>query len=101
MQNIDSYEFLYNRLCKVGPDQFAQEIHLNRYHLGHNINKNSLMQYLNNATNYALDLLVNNYYTDIPNTNTMQSIYEAIDDIKHPHLQVASSYQELEHILHN
>ena len=37
--------------------------------------------------------------TDIPNKETMSSIYEAIADMSEHHLKVASSYEELEKIL--
>lgn len=36
---------------------------------------------------------------DIPNKETMFSIYEAIDDMFDHHLRTASSYEELEKIL--
>lgn len=38
---------------------------------------------------------------DIPNKQTMESILEAIDDVKDNHLQKASSYDELEKILNS
>ena len=38
-------------------------------------------------------------YWGIPNAETMSSIYEAVDDIKQPHLKSASSYDELEKLL--
>ena len=37
--------------------------------------------------------------TDMPNKETMSSIYEAIADMSDHHLKVASSYEELEKIL--
>ena len=37
--------------------------------------------------------------TDMPNKETMSSIYEAIADMSEHHLKVASSYEELEKIL--
>ena len=36
---------------------------------------------------------------DMPNKETMSSIYEAIADMSDHHLKVASSYEELEKIL--
>lgn len=38
-------------------------------------------------------------YWGIPNTKTMSSIGEAIDDMKDPHLRSANSYDELEKLL--
>lgn len=38
-------------------------------------------------------------YWGIPNTETMASLDEAIEDIKDPHLKGASSYEELEKLL--
>lgn len=38
-------------------------------------------------------------YWGIPNTATMQSINEVIDDMKAPHLKSVSSYDELEKLL--
>lgn len=38
-------------------------------------------------------------YWGIPNTETMLSIDEAVDDMKKPHLKSASSYDELEKLL--
>lgn len=36
---------------------------------------------------------------DVPNKETMMSIFEAVDDMKDHHLQKANSYNELEKIL--
>lgn len=36
---------------------------------------------------------------DMPNKETMSSIYEAIADMSDHHLKIASSYEELEKIL--
>lgn len=36
---------------------------------------------------------------DIPNKQTMESILEAIDDMKDNHLQKANTYDELEKLL--
>lgn len=36
---------------------------------------------------------------DIPNKKSMESIFEAIDDMKDHHLKSAKSYEELEKIL--
>lgn len=38
-------------------------------------------------------------YWGIPNTETMQSISEAICDMRNPHLKGASSYDKLERLL--
>lgn len=38
---------------------------------------------------------------DIPNSNTMKSLIEAINDIHKPHLPHATNYQELEKILNS
>ena len=38
-------------------------------------------------------------FADMPNKETMSSIYEAIADMSDHHLKVASSYEELEKIL--
>lgn len=38
---------------------------------------------------------------DIPNKQTMESILEAVDDMKDNHLQKASNYEELEKILNS
>lgn len=38
---------------------------------------------------------------DIPNSNTMKSLIEAISDIHNPHLPRATNYQELEKILNS
>lgn len=36
---------------------------------------------------------------DIPNKESMESIFEAIDDMKNHHLKSAENYEELEKIL--
>ena len=38
---------------------------------------------------------------DVPNKETMMSIFEAVDDMKDHHLQKASNYDELEKILNS
>lgn len=51
-------------------------------------------------TQFELDVQKENQKeTDMPNKETMSSIYEAIADMSDHHLKVASSYEELEKIL--
>lgn len=61
---IDSYDFLYHRLNEIGPDQFAQEIHVTRQTTGHCINHEVMLQYLNNATTYYLNKLMQENYLE-------------------------------------